>query len=112
MPNPAGWSTRTTCYGCGAPTDHTFRCEPCRANYQAYRVRRRREWGEEGRCVTCSRIVLEENPRTGDLYKNCKVCRRRNSLKAMGKTVEEANAILAKIGGKPRRPNAAPPKDS
>jgi hypothetical protein len=58
--------------------------------------------------VTCSRIVLEENKRTGDLYKCCKVCRRRKSLKSYGKTTAETNQMLRSIGGRAPNPNAAP----
>ncbi len=70
-----GTSTRTTCNDCGAPTSHTFRCDPCRDAYNEKRRQRRKEWAEEGRCQECSRVVLEANPRTGDLYSCCKVCR-------------------------------------
>jgi DNA-directed RNA polymerase subunit RPC12/RpoP len=109
MPSPAGWSQRTTCADCGEPTDHTRLCGDCRRDDNAKRAKKRAEWKEEGRCVTCSRIVLEENKRTGELYSNCRVCRRRRSLKGYGKTTEEINRALREIGGRPPNPNAAPP---
>jgi hypothetical protein len=112
MPNRPGWSKRTSCFDCGKPTAHTHRCDSCRRAYEEKRAKRRAQWAEEGRCITCSRIVLEENPKTGDLYTNCKVCRRRRSLKSMGFTTEEINVRLQKIGGRPPMPNAAPKKEA
>jgi hypothetical protein len=108
MPKPAGWSRRTTCIDCKAPTDHTHRCGGCLKKTNGKRGAKRAAWAEEGRCVTCSRIVLEENPRTGELYKCCKVCRTRKRLKGMGLSTEEINRRLRALGGKPPGGNARP----
>lgn len=70
-----GTSARVTCYDCSAPTDHTFRCDTCKEAFNEKRRAKRADWAAEGRCQVCSRVVLEENPRTGDLYSHCKVCR-------------------------------------
>src|SRR6266852_4820119 len=106
MPNKPGWSKRTTCAKCGVPTTNTRLCQKHRDEENLVRARKRAEWAEEGRCVTCSRIVLEENPRTRDLYKSCKICRKRKTLKGYGKTPAEINLALRKIGGRLPNPNA------
>lgn len=108
MPNKAGWSKRTACAKCRMPTPHTRLCDTHRAEENGLRAKKRSDWADEGRCVTCSRVVLELNPRTDELYKSCKVCRTRKRLKGYGKTPTEINAALRKIGGRLPNPNAAP----
>src|SRR5581483_208632 len=112
MPNKPGWSKRTTCAKCGVTTPHTRLCDTHRTEENKARAQRRADWADEGRCVTCSRIVLEENKQTGELYKSCKVCRRRKSLRSYGKSTDEINIELQEIGGRAPNPNAAPPRVS
>src|ERR1044072_6546839 len=72
-----GKSNRVTCADCDKPTNHRHRCETCTKVNNLRRQKRRKEWGEEGRCVCCSRIVTTVNPKSNDLYATCDVCRSR-----------------------------------